>query len=71
MTFKQVMRKLLSYLWLHCAELGKAKMGQCYADKTELIEWWEAFIERCDKRALHHAEFVPREEPSRGGDPQP
>lgn len=53
-------------------KLGKVKLGACYASDLKHAEWWEAFIERCDKRALRHAELVPgkdhvdKREPQKG-----
>lgn len=59
MNFKQWMRRLFSDLWFKCADMGRMKIGQTSALSLKDAEWWESFIERCDKRAMHHAEFVP------------
>lgn len=64
MTFKQLLRRLFADLWFRCAKLAEHKIEVCGYTSGEHAAWWEAFILRCEKRALHHGEFVPGKEPS-------
>jgi cob(I)alamin adenosyltransferase len=64
MTFKQLLRKLFAELWHRCARLAEEKISRSSYHDENHVEWWEAFITRCEKRALLHAEYVPKEEPS-------
>lgn len=69
MTFKQLLRKLFAELWHRCAKLAEAKFGSTVIS-TGSAEWWEAFILRCEKRALYHAQFVPTIGEYRGAEPE-
>jgi hypothetical protein len=70
MTFKQTMRRLFANLWHLCAKSALDKVIECRSHHTEHVEWWEAFIVRCEQRALRHAEFVPTE-PMQSESPAP
>lgn len=60
MTFKQLLRKLFAELWLQCARLAAEKISRSSYHDEDHAEWWEKFIERCEKHAMRHAEFVPK-----------
>lgn len=62
MKFKQLLRKLFAELWHRCGRLAEEKISRCGAYDEKHAEWWEAFILRCEKHALRHAEFVPNEQ---------
>lgn len=59
MTFKQTMRRLLAILWQRCANIATDKIKDCSYHSPNHAAWWEEFLERCDKRVMKHAEFVP------------
>lgn len=66
MTYKKLMRRLFADLWHRCARLAENKIESCYSSGCEHVAWWEAFILRCEGRALTHAEFAGPLEPATG-----
>lgn len=72
MTYKQHLRQLFANLWYLCACLARDKIHSCgfhnSEHATEHAKWWEEFLVRCEKRALHHGEFVPGKDYGSNGD---
>ena len=60
MTFKQTIRRFLADLWCRCAKLAEDKIST-FGCKIDDVAEWEAFIIRCEQRAIRHAEYVPAE----------
>lgn len=60
MTFKQLLRKLFAELWHRCARLAEEKIERASFHHSDHCAWWEQFIIRCEKRALLHGEYVPK-----------